>query len=111
MPQCATHDGKAVPIVIEHRRLDGDDVIVSTQYGEGADGRGFVELRVNQHRAHLTARKAQEIAHMLVEAAEAAISDQIMLDVLIEIGIVEPRRQLLKLREKRQGTRDPSWPT
>ena len=93
------------------RRFDDDDVIVSTQYGDGFDGHGFVELRLHQHRAHLTARKAREIAQMLVEAAEAAISDQIMLDLLNEIGITDPRRHLINLREKRQGTRGPAWPT
>ena len=50
---------------------------------------------------------------MLLEAAEAATSDEIFVTMLEKIGIDTERagHVLIDLREIRQGTRGTSWPS
>jgi hypothetical protein len=64
---------------------------------------------VDHVRYQMTPKKAKEIADMLLTAAEAAISDEIVMKLLRKVGITDPTRLgtiLLDLRELRQGTRD-----
>jgi hypothetical protein len=71
-------------------------------------------LEVNGVRFRLSARKARTLAQDLVEAAEAAISDEVLIAWLRQRGIIDvdqQRQALLDMREMRQGTRGPSWPT
>jgi hypothetical protein len=58
-------------------------------------------------------KKAREVGLMLLEAAEAAMSDEIMVKLLEQVGLPPEARtgMLLHLREIRQGTRGTSWPS
>lgn len=86
-----------------------DDVTVSSGYGSRTQ-RGFVELTMNRERSQMEIAKAREIGLMLLEAAEAATSDEIYARLLRErVGIEDPEqvgRMLIELRELRQGSRD-----
>jgi hypothetical protein len=90
-----------------------DEVTVSSGHGARTE-RGFVELTVDEVRTQMDPAKAKEIGMMLIEAAEAAISDQIVLKFLKDkIGLEDAHAQgavLLDLREIRQGTRGISRP-
>lgn len=96
------------------RAPDGPHDAVTVSSGRGQrTGEGFVELTVNDVLTQMPAAKAREIGLMLLEASEAAISDEIFIKLLAEVGVTEPQAQgniLLKLRELRQGTRGVSWP-
>lgn len=91
-----------------------DRVTVASGFG-GATSRGFVELTLNDQLTQMDIAKAREIGLMLLEAAEAATSDQIIAQLLRDkIGIDDPDKIghiLLDLRELRQGTRDIRWQT
>lgn len=90
-----------------------DEVTVSSGRGQKSE-RGFVELTVNTTRTQMDARKAREIGLMLIESAEAAVSDEIFLKLLAKVGLTDIHTQgqiLLDLRELRQGTRGLSFPT
>lgn len=90
-----------------------DAVSVSSGFGQTSRV-GFVELTLNETRSQMDAKKAREIGLMLIEAAEAAASDEIFVKLLERIGVesVEQHgRILLELRELRQGTRGVSWPS
>lgn len=91
-----------------------DEVSVSSGYG-AATHRGYVELTLDEVRTQMEPSKAREIGLMLLEASEAAISDEIFLKLLKErVGIEDEQRLgyiLLDLRELRQGTRGTSQPS
>jgi len=90
-----------------------DRVIVSSSFGHRTE-RAYVEFTLNDQRTQMEPKKAREIGLMLLEAAEAAASDEIFVTLLARLGLtsVEARgRALLDLREIRQGTRDVSWPS
>jgi hypothetical protein len=93
---------------------DGTDAIsVSSGYGQ-ASQRGFVDLTLNETRSQMDPAKAREVGLMLIEAAEAAVSDEIVMALLRDkIGLDADRVAyvLLDLREIRQGTRGTSWPS
>lgn len=92
-----------------------DEVTVSSGYGRTSQ-RGFVELTIDEVRTQMDPKKAREIGLMLIEAAEAATSDEIFVKLLTEkIGLeLDDHGRggfLLELRELRQGTRGTSWGT
>src|SRR5262249_726325 len=92
-----------------------DDVQVASGYGE-RPRRGMVELTVNDQRIQMEPKKAQEIALMLLESAEAAVSDEVFMRFLEDKFKIPDDDQLrghilLDLREIRQGTRGVSRPT
>lgn len=94
-------------------RKDLDNVTVSSGFGQ-ASQRGFVELTIDRTLTQMDAKKAREIGLMLLEAAEAATSDEIFLQLLTHVGIDDAERRgriLLDLRELRQGTRGTSYPS
>jgi hypothetical protein len=90
-----------------------DDVVVSSGFGVKSQ-RGTVDLTINDQNSQMGAKKAREIGLMLIEAAEAATSDEIVVTLLKRIGITEPDRLghiLVDLREIRQGTRGIARPS
>ena len=92
---------------------DGSQFIVSSDYGH-TSRLGSVTLEVDNLRWRMTPKKALEVAGMLGTAAEAAISDEIVMELMRKSGITDPNRLgqiLLLLREIRQGTRDASNPS
>ena len=85
-----------------------DDVTVGSGYGADSQ-RGFVLLTLNAEQTQMDVRKAREIGLMLLECAEAAASDEIVMQLLEKVGINElPMRAniLLELRAIRQGSRE-----
>ena len=101
--------------VLEKRPTrDHDEVTVSSGFGAKTH-RGFVELTLDEVRSQMEPAKAREIGLMLIEAAEAAMSDEIFVKLLRErVGIEDAERLgfiLLDLRELRQGIRGVSWPS
>jgi hypothetical protein len=73
-----------------------------------------VEFKAGTVTHQMEPKKAQEVAHMLLEGAEAAISDAIVMRFMRErVGITESERLgmiLLDLREFRQGSRKTVYP-
>lgn len=100
--------------VIGKKPEKGDEAItVSSGFGQTSE-RGFVELTLNDMRSQLPPAKAREVGLMLIEAAEAAMSDEMFVKLLEQLGLDSPEhrgRILIELREIRQGTRDISWPS
>lgn len=105
---------KHAETVLDKKQEKGDDnVTVASGFGM-ASRQGFVELTLNDQRSQMDAKKAREIGLMLIEAAEAAASDEIFISLLERIGIKDHEahgRLLLDLREIRQGTRGVSYPS
>jgi len=101
--------------VLAKRPMRGhDEVTVSSGYGRTSQ-RGFVELTLDEVRSQMEPRKAREIGLMLIEAAEAATSDELFIKLLTEkigLDLDDTARGafLLDIRELRQGTRDISRP-
>jgi hypothetical protein len=92
-----------------------DEVTVSSSYG-AKTGRGYVELTLDEVRSQMEPAKAREIGLMLIQAAEAAESDEIFIKLLTEkIGLELDHQArgafLLDLREIRQGSRKIVWPS
>jgi hypothetical protein len=90
-----------------------DAVTVSSSFGSDTR-RGSVELTMNDQLSQMPPAKAREIGIMLLEAAEAAMSDEIFVTLLTErLGLERDAaaRVLIDLREIRQGTRGTSWPS
>ena len=89
-------------------RREVDNVAVSSGYGKQA----HVELTLNDQLTQMDVKKAKEIGLMLIEAAEAATSDEILMRLLERLGLPEEGKgpMLMELREIRQGTRDISRP-
>ena len=87
-----------------------DNVAVSSSYGE-ITRRGAVELTVNETRTQMDTAKARQIGLMLLQAAEAAESDEIFIRFLEQKFRIPDDLQLrgailLDLREIRQGSRE-----
>lgn len=110
----AQAEGVLAKRVSREARDDGTDAItVSSGYGQKAQ-RGFVDLTLNETRSQMEPAKAREVGLMLIEAAEAAVSDEIMVKLLrdkVGLDVERAGRVLLDLRELRQGTRGTSWPS
>ena len=90
-----------------------DAVTVTSGFGQTTRV-GFVELQVNDQRTQMDVKKAREIGLMLIQAAEAAASDQMFVELLQQMGLEDNTQVgavLLELRAIRQGTRDISWPS
>lgn len=89
-----------------------DEVSVGSSFGADTR-RGYVEFTLNDQLSQMEPTKAREIGLMLLEAAEAATSDEIFVTMLAKFGLDEERagRILIDLREIRQGTRGTSWPS
>jgi hypothetical protein len=90
-----------------------DRITVSSSYGHRTQ-KGYVEFTLNELRTQMEPKKAREVGLMLLEAAEAATSDEIFVTLLKEkVGIDTERAGmvLIDLRELRQGTREISWPS
>lgn len=94
-------------------KTEVDDVTVSSGFGQKTQ-RGFVEFTLNDQLSQLEPKKAREIGLMLIEAAEAATSDEMFMTLLDRMGIDKDAPGygsiLLELREIRQGTRGVSRP-
>jgi hypothetical protein len=90
-----------------------DDITVSSGFGQ-ATQRGFVEFTLNDQLSQMDVKKAREVGYMLIEAAEAATSDEMFVRLLKDkVGLNDPdavSRFLVELREIRQGTRGISRP-
>jgi hypothetical protein len=89
-----------------------DEVSVGSIFGADTR-RGYVQFTLNDQLSQLEPAKAREVGLMLLEAAEAATSDEIFVKLLEKIGIDGDRAGhiLIDLREIRQGTRGVSWPS
>lgn len=104
---------KQVEHVTQHKnRRVVDEIMVSSGFGQSSQA-GHVELTLNDQLTQMDVKKAREVGIMLLEAAEAAQSDEIMIKLLEKIGLPPEARggMLLHLREIRQGTRGTSWPS
>lgn len=78
------------------------------------DSTGRIELAINGDITQMDVAKAREIALMLGQAIEAAISDEIMFKFLTERIGLEPTKAssaLIYLREYRQGSPDRVYPS
>ena len=99
---------KQAEFVIEKKdRKDFDNVAVASGFGQKSQ-QGFVELSIDETLTQMDAKKAQAVGLMLLQAAEAAQSDEIFLKFLEKIGIEDPEKRghmLLDLREIRQGSK------
>jgi hypothetical protein len=96
-----------------HAPDETDAVTVSSGFGQ-ATQRGFVELTLNDQLSQMPPEKAREIGIMLLQGAEAAVSDQLTVALLKDVGLdnADAHGQILmRLRELRQGTRGVSWPS
>lgn len=95
---------KRVPLT----RAD-DEFQVGSGYSS-LKNRSHVRLQAGPLEYQLDPRKAKQIGLWLIEAAEAAIADHCVMQLLkTKVGIDDPRKLgsvLLDLREIRQGTRD-----
>lgn len=96
---------------------ESDDAGTRFEVGSGynyAMSRGHVRLQVGDIEHQLEPKKAREIGHWLLEATEAAISDQVTVEWLRQkVGLNDPAKVgqlLLDLREIRQGTRGTLYP-
>ena len=90
-----------------------DEVTITSGFGH-TSRQGFVELTLNDQRSQMDVKKAREIGLMLIEAAEAAASDQMFVELLKQMGLEDTEKVgpiLLELRAIRQGTRGVSWPS
>jgi len=89
-----------------------DHVTVSSGFGQKSQ-RGFVELTIDDTLTQMDAGKAREIGLFLLQASEAAQSDEIFVKFFDQMGIegVGRAQLLLKLRELRQGTTGVSFPS
>lgn len=86
-----------------------DNIAVASIYG-ATSRRGGVELTVNDTLTQMDTKKAREVGLMLLQAAEAAESDEVFIRFMEEkmklADDVQLRgRILLDLREMRQGSR------
>ncbi len=92
---------------------EDDHFEVASLYGQRTR-EPAVNFKTGTVEHQLTVKKAREVAFMLLEAAEAAVSDAVMMTLLREkVGISDEMRLsliLLDLREIRQGSRDTVYP-
>jgi hypothetical protein len=105
---------KQAEFVVEMKnRKAFDNVTVASGFGQNSQ-RGFVELTINDTLTQMDAKKAQEVGLMLLQASEAAQSDEIFVKLLKRLGISDGERHsliLLDLREMRQGSRGTVHPS
>jgi galactose-1-phosphate uridylyltransferase len=90
-----------------------DRITVSSSYGHRTQ-KGYVEFTMNEQRTQMEPKKAREVGLMLLESAEAAIGDEIVVKLLKDkVGLDTERAGmvLIDLREIRQGTRGIAWPS
>jgi aerobic-type carbon monoxide dehydrogenase small subunit (CoxS/CutS family) len=74
---------------------------------------GMVELTVNGEKAQMEIAKAREVCQMLHQAIEAAITDTLIYQFMVErIGMDDQRASqvLLDFRELRQGSKSVVYP-
>lgn len=108
-----TFQQHAAVIAAKRNEKTVDEVTVSSGFG-AASRRGHVELTMNDQLSQMPPAKAREIGLMLLEAAEAATSDELFVTLLTErlgLGQDAAGRVLIDLREIRQGTRGIAWPS
>lgn len=75
---------------------------------------GIVELVVDGHKTQMEIAKAREVARMLLEAIEAAVSDTLIFQFLRErVGLDDHQaaRALVEFRELRQGSTGTVYPS
>jgi hypothetical protein len=100
--------------IIGSKNEQGTDALtISSGFGQKSQV-GFVDLTVNDTRIQMPIEKAREVGIMLLNAAEAAASDQMFVTLLQKSGLDNPETVggvLLELREIRQGTKGISWPS
>jgi hypothetical protein len=104
---------KQAEFVLSHKpRREIDEITITSGYGT-TSGHGHVELTLNDQLTQMDVKKAREVGLMFLEAAEAAMSDAIMVTLLEQVGLPPEARagMLLHLREIRQGTRGTSHPS
>lgn len=104
---------KQAEAVIGQRNERGvDEITVSSGFGAKSQ-QGTVELTINAERSQMDVKKAREVGLMLLEAAEAATSDAILVKLLERLKLPSEAvgRVLIDMREIRQGTRGTSWPS
>ena len=102
---------QAIFVLDKKPQRESDNVAVSSGFGQRAQ-RGFVTIEVNDVAVQMDGKKAQEIALMLLQAAEAAQSDEVFMLMMKDLGVEDIQQQgmlLLKLREIRQGTKGTSF--
>lgn len=93
-------------------REEVDTIQVNSGFGMKTQ-KGLVDLTINDQVTQMEPKKAREVGLFLLEAAEAAMSDEMFIKLLKNVGIADNERLgtiLLDLREIRQGTRGTSWP-
>ena len=76
--------------------------------------RGLVELTVNETTTQMDIEKAREVCQMLHQAIEAAITDTLIYQFMIErVGVDDQRAAqiLLDFRELRQGSKSVVYPS
>lgn len=97
--------------LLAHRKpltREDDDFQVASGYNS-AKSRGHVSFKTGTIEHQLEPKKAKLVGHWLIEAAEAAINDTVVMEFIkTKVGIRDARlgQILLDLREIRQGTRD-----
>lgn len=93
---------------------DEDDRFEVASIYSSRSNEPHVNFKTGTVEHQLTVKKAREIASMLLEASEAALSDAIVMTWLKEhVGVTDEQRlgmMLLDLREIRQGSRDTVYP-
>jgi hypothetical protein len=98
---------------VEHlpeREPGTDNITVASGFGQKSR-KGFVDFTLNDVRSQMPADKAREVGLMLLQASEAAISDEVFVLLMERMGLDTEGagRMLIGLRELRQGTRGTSW--
>jgi hypothetical protein len=79
-------------------------ISVTTVYGHSSR-KGYVDLELGNEGAQLTPEQARMIAGWLLEAAEAAIMDEMLVVSLMDttgVSWEDAARLMLQLREKRE---------
>lgn len=88
---------------------DDNDFQVGSGYNS-LKGRGHVSFKTGTVEHQMEPKKAKQIGHWLIEAAEAAINDTVVMEFIkLKVGINDTARLsaiLLDLRAIRQGSRD-----
>lgn len=91
-----------------HDEVRADEVAFSTILSSRT-GMGMIEFSFNDAMSQWDLDKAREIHRMLGEAIEAAVSDTLLFQFLVQkVGLPEDKAAaaLLEFRELRQGSRD-----
>ena len=87
---------------------EADEVQVGSGFSH-VSRRGHVRFQVGTVEHQLSAQKARQIGLWLLEAAEAAVSDEIVMKLLLDkvgLNVQQLGSVLLDLREIRQGSRE-----